>query len=183
MTVENSKGLLAKWVANKHDGQLIRETQEPYFNHVAAVAALAAPAVRLGYEIGLCHDLLEDTDTTETQLFDVLIKFGYADADAGLIASCVTELTDTYTADRYPDLSKKIRKEKEAARLQTISATAQTVKYGDLIYNIGWVMQYDQQHAKKYLLKKLHLLVGMNKGEHNLLQQALLLINQSLTAL
>lgn len=164
---------LAAWVSRKHHGQIIRRTNEPYFNHLTAVAKMAGPAVALGYEIGLCHDLLEDTGTTSAELLDALLSFGYTDAEAQLITGCVVELTDVYTRAAYPDLSKSERKARESARLPHISAIAQTVKYGDLIYNVEWVVKYDRKHARKYLLKKQLLLTGLTQGNDTLRQQAL----------
>ena len=70
---------LVNWVAVQHHGQLIKRTIEPYFNHVLTVANMAKPAVALGFEIGLCHDLLEDTDTTEEELPGTLTSFGYSE--------------------------------------------------------------------------------------------------------
>lgn len=164
---------LRNWVAIKHEGQLIKRTTEPYFNHLIAVALLAEPATELGYEIGLCHDLLEDTGTTEAELRNALLEFGYSDQQANLITCCVTELTDVYTKIAYPHLSKSKRKKKETARLLMLSPIAQTVKYADLIYNINWMLKYDQKHAKRYLHKKQLLLAQLNQGDRGLWQMAL----------
>lgn len=178
----NNAQQLAEWVASKHEGQTIKRTEEPYFNHVAAVADLAK-AAEFGYEIGLCHDLLEDTATTIAELWGILLKFGYDTREANVITSAVMELTDHYTAAAYPQWSKKHRKELESARLLKISPTAQTVKYADLMYNIDWMLKYDQQHAKKYLKKKKALLTGMDKGDHDLHQRALAAVDQALVNL
>ena len=171
---------LLEWVALQHGGQLIRRTTEPYFKHLIAVADLAKNRVPLGYEIGLCHDLLEDTATDEKQLLASLRSFGYADSDAFQITSAVVELTDVFTAAAYPELTKKERKNFEAERLLTISAAAQTVKYSDLIYNIGWVLKYDSKDAKRYLKKKRLLVEGMIKGDPALRQKALSAIESGL---
>jgi (p)ppGpp synthase/HD superfamily hydrolase len=171
---------LADWVASKHAGQLIKRTGKPYFDHLLAVAEMAAPAVAFGYEIGLCHDLLEDTDTNEQELIAALISFGYTFSNTNIIASCVTELTDVFTRAAYPELSKLERKAREAERLMKISATAQTVKYCDLIYNMDWVLEFDQKHAEVYLIKKKLLLNAMVKGDAGLRQRALHAIDNGL---
>jgi (p)ppGpp synthase/HD superfamily hydrolase len=167
---------LKKWIAHQHKGQLIKKTSQPYMNHLTAVAEMAAEALDFGYEIGLCHDLLEDTKATAAELLDALLKFGYIVEDADLITSCVVELTDVYTKSAYPGISKTDRKRMEAARLLNISAAAQTVKYADLIYNIRWVLKYDKKHSKKYLIKKRRLLMALNKGNNQLRLQALELV-------
>src|SRR5579862_5899348 len=126
-------GRLAHWVQKKHRGQLIKHTGDSYFTHLIAVAEMAGPVTLWGYEIGLCHDLLEDTETSREELLTTLIRFNYNTNEAEYITNKVAELTDEFTADAYPDLSREIRKEKEALRLCRISAGAQTVKYADLI--------------------------------------------------
>ncbi|WP_158798983.1 hypothetical protein [Pedobacter sp. L105] len=171
---------LAEWVALKHNGQLIRKTKKPYFEHLAAVAKWSKAAVTWGYEIGLCHDLLEDTATTQGELLEALISLGYLESEANFITSCVVELTDVFTAAAYPDLSKVERKKRESARLLTISPAAQTVKYADLIYNIDWMLKHDQKHAKKYLLKKQMLLAELTDGDEKLRGKALKAIHHAL---
>jgi (p)ppGpp synthase/HD superfamily hydrolase len=171
---------LKEWVAIQHGGQHIRRTKEPYLNHLLAVAEMAATAVPFGYAIGLCHDLLEDTATDSGQLLQALISFGYTAADAAFITDTVVELTDVFTTEAYPDLGKKERKALEALRLPTISPAAQTVKYGDLIYNIAWVIKYDKKDAPRYLKKKRLLLMKMTQGDPELRHKALQVIHQHL---
>ncbi|MBB6107717.1 hypothetical protein SAMN05421821_101367 [Mucilaginibacter lappiensis] len=172
--------LLTNWVKLKHTGQLIKRSGEPYFNHLLAVAEMAKSATPMGYEIGLCHDLLEDTGTDAEELLENLVHFGYEDMTASYITSRVVELTDVYTASTYPDLSKIERKEKEATRRATVSPGAQTIEYADLIYNIGWMLQYDQKHAEKYLKRKRALIGQMVTGDSGLRQRVLAVIDKAL---
>lgn len=171
---------LALWIAQRHAGQRIKRSSEPYLNHLLAVAKLSKHAAYLGYEIGLCHDLLEDTDTDTDTLGKALLSFGYDEIQMDHIVTCVLELTDVYTSEAYPDLSKKQRKHEEQKRLATIGVDAQTVKYADLIYNVGWVLTYDRKHAKRYLKKKLRLLNTLTKGDQLLRRTALNLIAASI---
>lgn len=170
---------LLGWVKQRHQGQLIKHTTEPYVNHLIEVAEIAS-VTPLGYEIGLCHDLFEETGTSKIELHSALTCFGYTDQEANLITGCTIELTDVFTKRNYPDLKKKARKAKEAARLVTISAAAQTVKYGDLIYNIAWMLKYDVKHAAKYLRKKQLLLVTMTNGDPDLYLKALRIADDAL---
>ncbi len=174
---------LANWVEDKHKNQLIKSTLLPYFDHLNKVALMAKNAVEWGYEIGLCHDLLEDTATTSTELQTALVHFDYPKAVADLITACVVELTDVFTKTAYPKLRKKERKKLENKRLQTLSAAAQTVKYADLIDNVAWMMKYDLKHAAKYLKKKSVLLTNLNRGNVYLRQQAMDIIQQELLKL
>ncbi|OKS86488.1 hypothetical protein [Mucilaginibacter polytrichastri] len=174
---------LTQWIKLQHEGQLIKRTNQPYFAHLLAVAEMAGKATALGYEIGLCHDLFEETNNTVDTLLGALKSFGYNDENANHITGAVIALTDVFTAAAYPDLSKKDRKKREAKRLVTISPDAQTVKYCDLIYNIGWVLEYDEKHAKKYLKKKRKLLKAMLGGDQRLREDALKIIDKALDKL
>ena len=160
------------WVKQQHKGQKIKASGKPYFSHLITVAEMADPATLLGFEIGLCHDLLEDTKTNITDLKSALNACGYTPEENTHIATCVIELTDVFTKKSYSDLTKSARKAKEAERLATISGAAQTVKYCDLIYNIHWMIAYDKKHLKKYLTKKMLLLDRLDKGDKGLRQKA-----------
>ena len=174
---------LTAWVEAKHKGQIKKYTGKPYINHLLTVAEMAKPVTMLGYEIGLCHDLLEDTDTSENELFETLLGFGYDDMEANYITVRVVELTDVFTADAYPGLTRDERKEREAARTFTISPGAQTVKYCDLIDNMQTVIKYDQKNAQQYLHKKALLLNSLVAGDRATRQKALDVISQGLQSL
>jgi (p)ppGpp synthase/HD superfamily hydrolase len=163
----NRREKLANWIAQQHEGQLIRKTTLPYVHHLVAVAEMA-DIVPLGYEIGLCHDLLEDTEVTTDLLREALLKFDYSDAEAKIIVHAVVELTDHFTKATYPDWSKSERKQKEAERLASISPVAQTVKYADLIYNLDWMVINKPGKLEKYLRKKKSLIKLMDNGNMSL---------------
>lgn len=162
---------LALWVEEKHGTRLMKPSGESYFSHVKTVAEIAAPFAQFGYEVGLCHDLLEETAAGSDELYSALLKFGYTKADAESIMQQVTELTDVFTKAAYPHFSKTVRKAKEAERLAGISADAQTVKYADLLYNVDWMLQYDKERFKEYLLAKKQLLQNIKKGNRQLWQK------------
>ncbi|KQR72672.1 hypothetical protein [Pedobacter sp. Leaf176] len=171
---------LIRWVAEQHEGQIIKKTNLPYVTHLLTVASISKPFIKFGFEIGLCHDLLEDTDTSIELLFNMLQNFGYSFDDANEITMCVKELTDVYTKNDFPFLSKKARKKREDKRLILISPTAQTVKYADLNDNVNWVLKYDKKNAREYLKKKRKLLVNLDKGNIELRKELLGLIDISL---
>ena len=174
---------LRHWVKRQHKGQRIKKSGKPYFTHLLAVAEIAAPVTYLGYEIGLCHDLLEDTSITANGLLAALINFNYKPDQASYIVSAVVELTDVYTGDAYPNLDRITRKEMEARRLCSISPAAQTVKFCDLVDNIQWVLQYDGRHAGEYLKKKEALVDCMNSGDPELRQKVIEMIRHELERL
>jgi (p)ppGpp synthase/HD superfamily hydrolase len=168
----NRRLKLINWVRAQHSGQLIKETNAPYLDHVLAVANRVASAAPLTFEIGLCHDLLEKTVVTLPVLLAQLTDFGYNPEEAEHIGGGVTELTRHFTKAENP-LPKKMRKALEDERLAQISADAQTVKYADLSYNADWMMAHDRHHAKDYLQNKLALIGEMTAGQAELRSQVL----------
>lgn len=169
----NRQKLLQEWVAGKYAGRLIPLSGEPYFHHAHTVGKTAARYLHTGYEIVLCHDLLEDRIATTAELRAVLQALIYNSQEIEEMLGAVHELTDVYTVEAFPDMTKKERRKKEHLRLVAISAPAQTVKYADLIYNIGWVMRYEPKKAKRYLKRKLKLLNLMDQGDMELRKLAL----------
>jgi (p)ppGpp synthase/HD superfamily hydrolase len=164
---------LRDWVREKHAGQLIRRSGKPYFDHVLAVAEMAAPYTPFGYEVGLCHDLIENPPVTPEQLLAALIQFGYTISDADEIVKEVIELTDVFSKANFPLLNKEDRKSKEAERLASISPGAQTVKYADLLYNLHWMLTYDRSNLFTYIHTKVALLKEMDKGNLVLWKKAI----------
>lgn len=156
------------WVCGKYGGRMIPVSGEPYFHHVLTVAELAASYATLGYEAGLCHDMLEDGICKLTELQAVLYALAYTAPEIAAVREAAIELTDVFTARAYPGLSKKKRKKKEEDRLAGASPLAQTVKYADLIYNMDWTVRYQVRKVKRYLKRKLNLLKMMNKGDPEL---------------
>jgi len=155
---------LSEWIQTCHRGQKIRKTDEDYFNHLLRVACEAAPYAPLAFEIGICHDLLEDTETTSAQLLTKLVELNYEIYAATQITEAVVSLTDVFTKNTFPFLNKKQRKKREAERLESISPVAQTIKYADLTDNINWMLVYDRKHLKNYLLKKHKLVTRLKSG-------------------
>ena len=83
----------------------------------------------------ILHDVLEDTPTTEDELFSYVTEIT-GDIKLSMdVLRLVKELTDVYTTEDYPDINRKGRKEMEAIRLGKTSSKAQTIKYADLLDN------------------------------------------------
>jgi hypothetical protein len=169
-----------EWVKAQHEGQLVRKTYIPYFEHLLFVAQTAAPYTEFSYEIGLGHDLFEKTKVTEPVLRKKLTDLNY---EPDRILPAIIELTNHFTKAAYPGLSKKERKKLEDERLAQISGEAQTVKYPDLMYNAGWMMQHDRNHAKKYLERKIRLLESLKNGNPELQHKVLLQFKKLFTLL
>ncbi len=147
-----------------HHTQKRKYTNDPYINHCIAVAEMADGKCNFGWEIGMCHDLIEDTECTELELYNALVRFSYFNVDAHFIKSAVMDLTDVFTHEDFPKANRAMRKELEAERLSKISYEAQTVKYCDLIHNTESIVQHDPGFATKYLAEKAAILKGMTAG-------------------
>ena len=79
------------------------------------------------------------------------------------MASLVNELTDEFTAERYPAFNRHFRKFHEAHRLGNISASAMKVKFADLIHNTISITTYDKDFAVVYLREKTYILARMSR--------------------
>lgn len=148
-------------------------TGEPYTVHLENVGSAAEKCVPYGYEIGLCHDLFEDTQCTWMKLYKALKRFGYSFQEARYILMSAVELTDVYTKEAYPEMNRKERKNKEAKRLGTISKNSQTVKLCDLDDNTESIVTHDPSFAKVYLQEKEVILSEMKHGDSQLYKKLL----------
>lgn len=169
---------LYEWIADIYSDRLIRVSGEPYLSHLKFVAEFVEGHLPFGYEIGLSHDLLEDFELDRSVFGKKLSELGYVKFEADYISSVVEELTTVYTKTAFPDLSKKKRRKLEDHRLQSTSPEAQTVKYGDLFYNAEWTVKYEPEKADKYLLRKQILLKDLNKGNPQLWQKTVSLLER-----
>jgi len=152
-----------------HFPQKRKYTGEAYTVHLRAVAEMADRYnLLMGYEIGLCHDLLEDTYLTANELDGHLTSFGYDEKESFFIVSSVIELTDVYTSEAFPKLNRAERKELECKRLSEISENSQSIKYCDLIDNTSSILKYDEGFAKIYLKEKFAIMQVMDKGNNDL---------------
>jgi guanosine-3',5'-bis(diphosphate) 3'-pyrophosphohydrolase len=129
------------------------------------------------------HDVLEDTPVTRDELLQFLHTV-MPPADAEQTIKLVTDLTDEYTKDRYPQWNRKKRKEKERDRMRSISPEAQTIKYADILDNSHEITRQDPQFAPRYLLKECRtLLQAMPKGHAGLYHEVKELVNNCLEEL
>jgi (p)ppGpp synthase/HD superfamily hydrolase len=161
------------FVALKHVMQVRKYTGEPYLRHLQNVAKMADGKCKFGYEIGLCHDLLEDTDCTFSELLTSLMRWGYEQVDAIFICNRVQDLTDVFIPENNPELNRGARKYLESMRLHSIDPVAQTVKYCDLIDNTVSIVERDKGFAKKYIPEKEAILTGMDLGNKIMYRKAL----------
>lgn len=171
---------LMEFVKIAHIEQKRKYTGEPYFNHIFHVGTEAQKnQIQFGFEIGICHDLFEDTQFNEELLRHFLWAVDYSIWEIDAIIAGINHLTDEFTSDKYPELNRKARKQKECERLYLIPEEIQTIKYIDLIHNTESICEHDPGFARTYLKEKWQILKGMDKGNPELFLQArnLLVIN------
>lgn len=173
MRQERQKKLL-DFVTIQHGEQKRKYTGEPYTVHLIAVAECAeANGLEFGYEIGLCHDLFEDTPCNDQQLRNALQEYGYNARETDFILQGTWDLTDKFISSDYPNFNRKQRKTMEVERLSTISPNSQSIKYCDLIDNTKSIVQHDKGFARIYLAEKSNLLKVMNQGNQSLYEHAI----------
>lgn len=171
---------LQAYIEEIHKGQVRKYTGDPYFTHLLAVAEMAEKTnAAYGWEIGLCHDLLEDTNRSASNFDKFLRKNDYSYIAAIHIVSSVVALTDIFTKENYPELNRAQRKHLECTRLSAINQEAQTVKYCDLIHNIESIVKYDPRFAKVYLPEMQNILAGMNRGDATTYSKCLDVLNEA----
>lgn len=128
------KAAMAACLAHESIGQTRKYGGRRYYTHPLAVAALChtVPGCDEGVFTAAClHDVLEDV-APKNPTYDarwIANEFG---AD---VLNLVSELTNEFTKERYPDLNRNQRKAKECNRIATISDRAKIVKRADLYHN------------------------------------------------
>ncbi len=120
----------------------------------------------------LLHDVLEDTNTEKTEILEFLNTVMEPE-EANRALRLVIELTDVYVKSDYPEWNRDKRKGKEAERLSKVSATAQTIKYADILDNSNEITKYDPHFAPKYLKEVKHVLSLAKNGNKTLYKRAL----------
>ena len=177
---------LSRYIESKFSGIKRKFTEIPYVYHLYNVAQLAHfHDIYFGYEIGLCHDLFEDTDTQPHELIEKMVDIGYNKYDAEFVSHSVMALTKIYTGDQWSHLSKDEKLDLETQRILLEDNHVQSIKYCDIIdnirYNIPYVKMYEsdwkvnemKNFIRGYLPFKNKQLELMKKGNQELREIAL----------
>ncbi len=162
-----------------HGDQGRKYSPERYIAHPLRVmqTCQAYTSVLPVHAAALLHDVLEDTAVSSDQLRDFLLTLMNTN-ETNETMRLVIELTDVYTKAAYPKLNRKKRKVKEAARLEKISAGAQTIKYADIMDNCRGIAGQDKGFAPVFLRECQSLLDVMTKGNKDLYQKAQQLLKE-----
>lgn len=169
---------IIEFVKLKHQGQVRKYTGKSYFNHLIAVAQLAEKTnAAYGFEIGLCHDLFEDTDCTIEEFKNAFLGAGYSLLGLNHIGTSVIELTDIYTKANFESLNRKERKNLECKRLHNMSPDAQTVKCADIINNAEDIFKHDKSFAELYIKECITIIKGFTKADKPILSRCWDMLN------
>lgn len=136
-------------------------TNRPYFDdHCRAVAGIVYSVEHDDEMLAAAylHDVVEDTFVT---LATIRREFG------DVIAEMVRLLTDPAS-----DAPRRLRKERDRARLQMASGRVQTIKVADLINNTESIVTHDPEFAKLYIEEKAALLEVLTSADPILLRRA-----------
>jgi (p)ppGpp synthase/HD superfamily hydrolase len=161
-----------KYTGERYIGHPLRvmETVREYCDEVSVLAA------------SLLHDVLEDTRVTANEMEEVLSRVMAPD-DVKKTTQIVIELTDIFVKTHYPRMNRRSRKEKEAARLSSVSPEAQTVKYADIIDNVVDIVKQDADFARVFVKEAKKMLTMMESGDARLREKALLVVDEGLESI
>jgi len=167
-----------------HGSQVRKYTGERYIGHPVRVMATVrefneSVAVLAA---ALLHDVLEDTPMKSEEMESALLMV-LAPEQARTAVQIVIELTDIFIKKDFPRLNRRTRKQREALRLSSVSADAQTVKYADIIDNVTDIVKQDADFARVFVREAKGILSGMTAGNPILRQRAVELVDTCLLKL
>lgn len=163
-----------KQFAEKAHGDQQRKFEPaPYIVHLVRVMELTKEYIQdiPVLAAALLHDVLEDTPVSSGQINDFLIPL-MGEKNTRRTLQLVTELTDVYVKDNYPQWNRRKRKQKEAQRLGQVSPAGQTIKYADIIDNSTTIAKAEDNFVKVYLTECRALLKEMKNGNPQLYKRA-----------
>lgn len=157
MSTKVHKAML--FAVDRHGLQVRKYTGDPYWKHLAEVAAITQSAANVSEEMIVAawlHDVVEDT---ETSLDEIRQLFGVE------VARLVQGVTDV---SRPEDGKRATRKAMDRDHLADGCERTQTIKLADLISNTASISSHDPSFAKVYLREKTELLDVLDKGDPDL---------------
>lgn len=175
---------IIEFADNAHGEQTRKYTPERYIVHPIRVMELCK---RVTDDIcilaaAILHDVLEDTDVDRNELENFLNSV-LEPAMAVRTLNLVVDLTDVFVKKDYPKLNRRSRKSKELLRLEQTSPDSQTIKYADIIDNTKEIVKQDPDFANVFLRECRTNLKKLNKGNKELYDEAVNLVDRSIEEL
>jgi guanosine-3',5'-bis(diphosphate) 3'-pyrophosphohydrolase len=170
-----------EYAEKAHGEQKRKYSGKPYIVHPIAVMEITQQYTTeiSAHAAALLHDVLEDTDVNPEELQKFLFEIMPAE-EASLTFQLVEDLTDIYTAEKYPNFNRNKRKELEAKRLEKSHPLSQTVKYADMIDNAVDITKNDVNFAKLFVKECKNLLEHIKDGDKRLYDEALATVEKCL---
>ena len=143
--------------------------------------------IHLGFEIGLLHDIYEDTDVKPHECIENLVKFGYDKYDSLLISDSVLSLTKKYTGEKWKSYDEIVLAELETLRIKDAGDISENIKLCDIIDNIRYNIPMDKIYKnkkfalfiKKYLPQKKLQIEMLDNTDKDLKNLATKYINEN----
>jgi len=181
MLIISQKNRLDQYVYKHFDKKIRKWTKKLYYSHLENVATKSEKQnIKFGYEIGLLHDIYEDTEVKPHEVVEFLAFNGYTKEDAYYISNCVLDLTKHFTKEKFPALNREQRANAETKRLKGASADIHTIKYFDIMDNCKDVVDVNKKFARIYLPEKLYQLKELDKGDVIIRNKAIQIIKLSI---
>jgi len=165
MTFTDQAYLFAK---KAHGNQKRKYTFEPYITHPKNVFRMVREATDdiTVQAAALLHDVLEDTDISESQIQNL---FG------PVTLNFVLEVTDI---SKPEDGNRAIRKAIDREHLSKTTWGGATIKLADIIDNSISIIWHDPKFAKIYMKEKALLLKVLKHGDAVLFKKAQIIIDE-----
>lgn len=154
-----------EFATKAHGLQKRKYSSQMYIEHPKRVAEMVRKVPHTTEMIcaAYLHDVVEDTSV---DIDEIEKKFG------SKVAALVEELTDEYVKEKYPQLNRRRRKEREVRRQETISSEAKTIKLADIIDNTPDIVGNDPAFGRKYVSEMEALVQVLTDGNSLLLERA-----------
>ncbi len=172
------------YAGDAHGEQVRKYTGEKYIGHPMRVMMTVRAYCREPEVLAaaLLHDVLEDTPVSARQMEEDLARI-MDSRQVTRTVGLVVELTDVFIKNDFPQLSRRTRKEKEAARLATVSPEAQSIKYADIIDNVTDIVRQDSDFATVFVREAHNMLRAMRSGDAALRERALAVVDSCMKQL
>lgn len=153
-------------------GQKRKYTNEPYEIHPYEVAVMVSNSCHndpVNVAVAVLHDVVEDTKYTLDDIHNHFISLGYDEEMVIDLVQGVREVTDV---SQKSDGNRKVRKNIDKLHAWEASPRRQTVKLADIINNSSTIMTRDKGFAKVWGKEKADVVVGLTKGDPQLIKIA-----------
>lgn len=172
MRQQTVKRHLFNFVKKWHGDQRRKFGNEMYWKHLERVANKVEKYGFKFWAVGLLHDVIEDTDCTYMDIWNILKHCQFSEKHCIWILEGVRSLTDVYIKKDYPYLNRKSRKRFETDRLGKIKPPYKVIKCSDLIDNTSSILEHDKKFGEVYLKDKKYLLLKFRViNDHELFKE------------